>query len=410
MLEILLCSVFTILPDYLYRHYYQGKRIGHEITFYSVWYELRWGITGCLMLAVALIAVIFYNHPASTSVSAVFRTIPIVPEISGRVAEIVVTNGEEVKKGAPIFKLDAAKQEAARELAQRRIAEVEAGIAVARSEIAAAEGQIQQARGALENAEDELRTKEELAQRNSGIVALRDIERLQKAVDGRKGAMAAAVASKEAAETRVSTLLPAEKASAEAALRQAEVDLDKMVVRSGVDGHVEQFALREGDFVNPFMRPAGVLIPKSAGKWQLAAGFNQIEGQVMKPGMIAEATCISKPWTIIPMVVTRVQDYIASGQFRASDQLVDLQQIARPGTLTVFLEPLYEGGLDGVNPGSSCIANAYSSNHERLQESDIGWGEWIYLHIVDTVGIVHALLLRIQALILPIKILVLSGH
>jgi hypothetical protein len=35
MLEILLCSMFTLLPDYLYRRYVQGKRIGHEITLYS---------------------------------------------------------------------------------------------------------------------------------------------------------------------------------------------------------------------------------------------------------------------------------------------------------------------------------------------------------------------------------------
>ena len=34
----------------------------------------------------------------------------------------------------------------------------------------------------------------------------------------------------------------------------------------------------------------------------------------------------------------------------------------------------------------------------------------IGLHAVDAVGPVHALLLRIQALILPIKTLVLSGH
>ena len=44
MLELLLCSMLTILPDYLYRRYVQGKRIGSEITLYSVWFELRWGI------------------------------------------------------------------------------------------------------------------------------------------------------------------------------------------------------------------------------------------------------------------------------------------------------------------------------------------------------------------------------
>jgi len=33
------------LPEYLYRRYRQGKRLGKEITFFSIWYELRWGIT-----------------------------------------------------------------------------------------------------------------------------------------------------------------------------------------------------------------------------------------------------------------------------------------------------------------------------------------------------------------------------
>ena len=46
MLELLLCSLLTILPDYLYRRYRQGKRIGHEITLFSVWFELRYGIVG----------------------------------------------------------------------------------------------------------------------------------------------------------------------------------------------------------------------------------------------------------------------------------------------------------------------------------------------------------------------------
>ena len=55
MLELLLCSLFTIFPDYLYRRYGQGKRFGREITLYSVWYELRYGITACVMLTIALI-------------------------------------------------------------------------------------------------------------------------------------------------------------------------------------------------------------------------------------------------------------------------------------------------------------------------------------------------------------------
>ena len=95
----------------------------------------------------------------------------------------------------------------------------------------------------------------------------------------------------------------------------------------------------------------------------------------MKVGMVAEATCISKPWTIIPMVVTDVQDFIAAGQFRGGEQLIDAQQVMRPGTILVFLEPLYEGGLDGVTPGSSCIANAYTSNHDLIASGKLERGE-----------------------------------
>jgi hypothetical protein len=54
--------------------------------------------------------------------------------------------------------------------------------------------------------------------------------------------------------------------------------------------------------------------------------------------------------------------------------------------------------------------NAYTSNHERLlSDEDLSGGMRIWLHAVDTVGIVHAILLRSQALLMPVRALVLSG-
>jgi multidrug resistance efflux pump len=410
MFELIICSLVTILPDYLYRRYVQGKRFGKEITFFSVWYELRWGITGCLMLTISLITAIFYFHPSTTNAALYFRTVPILPEGSGRVAEVNLDISAPVKKGDVIFRLDSSRQEAALETAKRKVAEVDASLVAAEADVVKAEAQIQEAKSAHQQAKDELDVKSELQRRNPGIVPQRDIEKLQVLVDQRQAGIDAAVAVKQSAISRVSTLLPAEKASAEAALAQAQVDLDKTYVRAGVDGRVEQFVLRVGDVVNPLMRPAGILIPEGAGQQGLQAGFGQIEAQVMKEGMVAEATCISKPWVIIPMVVTTVQDYIAAGQFRGGEQLLEAQNIARPGTIFVFLEPLYKGGLDGVTAGSSCIVNAYTSNHDRISAKETSTGQRIVLHVIDGVGLVHALLLRIQALLLPIKTLVLSGH
>jgi multidrug resistance efflux pump len=407
MLELMFVSLVTILPDYLFRRYVQGKRVGKEITLYSVWFELRWGITCCVILTVCLITTVFYNHPSTSSVTLYFRTVPILPETNGRVAKIYVGYTGHVEKGAPIFELDRSKPEAAVDTARRKVAEVDADLAAAKFDVTKSEAQIEEAKNSRQQAIDELQTKSYLGAR--GHAPAREVERLQLLVKGREATVDAATAARDVAQARLSTQLPADKASAEAALAEAEVELSKTVVRAGVSGQVQQFALRVGDIVNPLMRPAGILIPDDTGR-TLVAGFGQLEAQIMKVGMTAEVTCVSKPFAIIPMVVTDVQDYIAAGQFRGGEQLLDPQQVTRPGTLIAYLEPLYKGGLDSVTPGSSCIANAYSNNHDEIAAEGTGAIRGAALHAVDALALVHAIILRLQALVLPFQTLVFGGH
>ncbi|WP_094509632.1 HlyD family secretion protein [Brucella thiophenivorans] len=410
MFELLMCSMLTIFPDYLIRRYIQNKRIGRDITLFTVWYELRWGISACVILTISLITLIFYYHPSTKSATAMYRTVSILPERTGRVIKVFVNTNDKVEAGQPLFQLDNSEQQAAAEAAKRKIAEVDAQIVVTLTTLRAADGTIQQAQGAYQQALDELKSKQQLMRRDANVVAIREIERLQVSVDGLKGAVDAAKANKQTLETQISTLLPAQKESAQAALAQEQVELDKRLVRAGIAGTLQQFTLRPGDVVTNF-RPAGILVPTEAGRTALVAGFGQIESQVLKAGMIAEATCISKPFTIIPMAVVLVQDVVATGQFRPTDELIDVQKIGSPGSITAYLEPLYVEQLEGVPPGGSCIANVYTNNYEALAAKDIGTGRWIFLHVVDTVGLVHAMILRLQAMFLPVQALVLSdGH
>ena len=157
MLELMLCSMLTLLPDFLFRRFVQGKRLGHEITLFSVWYELRWGITLCLILTVLLITVVLYNHPSSSKVTSRFRTISIFPEVGGRVAKVYVDYNQKVKEGDPLFKMDSTRQEAALERARLHVVEVDASMATAKADILTAEGKLSEAKGALEQAQDELR-------------------------------------------------------------------------------------------------------------------------------------------------------------------------------------------------------------------------------------------------------------
>ena len=194
------------------------------------------------------------------------------------------------------------------------------------------------------------RPEPRLFERNPDAIPERDVEKAKTLVEARKGALDAAIATKTSTEAEVNTLLPAQKASAQAELEEATAELAKTTVYAGVTGRLEQFTLRPGDLVNPIMRPAGILIPSEAGRIGLQAGFNQIEAQVIRRGMIGEAACASVPFKIIPLVVTEVQSVIAAGQLRPTDQLVDPMQAPRPGALTAYLEPLFADGLGTLPP------------------------------------------------------------
>lgn len=410
MFETLFCAMFTILPDYLYRRYAQGKRIGIEINFFSVWYELRWGLTACFIATIALITTLFYFHPSTNTVASYFRTVTILPEAGGRVAEIYVESHQDVKAGDPLFRLDSSSQEAAVATAQRRVDEVNAAIEVSGTEIQAAQATLEQAQAAYDLVElDYLRNKQ-LLDEGSPAANRAEVERQENRLKEREGQVHAAEANFEAVRQNIEVLLPAQKASATAALEQAQTELEKTLVTAGISGRVEQFALQLGDIVNPLLRPAGLLVPSESGHLRFHAGFNQLTAQVLKPGMIAEIGCAANPFSVIPMVIVGVQDVIPSGQFRPTDRLRDPQDNGRPGTITAILEPLYEGGIDPLPPGSNCIANAYTSNHERIETEEMGTAKKIGLHVIDTIGIVHAAGIRLRMLLLPVSTLVFSGH
>ena len=413
MFELILCSLVTVLPDYLFRRYREGKRWGEQITFFTMWYELRWGITACLILTVSFITVVFYYHPSTTNAGPYFRTIPLLPEGGGRVEEVFVNNGEAVETGDPLFSLLDSSQVAAVNVAESQLDQITSAFAQAEVQLEAANATLVQANSALAQSENELSKKKELSSRGQQLVSKIEIERLENTVAQRQGGVQAAQANVSAVKTQISDVLPAQRQSALRQLEQAQVALDKTIVYAGVDGQVAQFFLQRGDYVNPILRPAGVLIPSDgpeSGRFQIAAGFNQLSAQVIKPGTITEVVCLSKPFSVIPMIVTRVQPVVAAGQLKPADVLLDAQQRARPGTLTVVMEPLYEGGLNDVMPGSKCIANAYTSNHELLEEGDLGFGETLFLHMIDTVGVIHAIILRMQALLMPVQMLVFGGH
>ena len=181
MLELLLCSMVTILPDYLFRRYAQGRRFGHEITLYSVWFELRWGITACLILTVLLITLIFYYHPSTKSAVSFFRA---------------AFAGEQRSRRGDLCKRSRQGEGGAADLQARQLeagsssrnprdgGQTDAALEQAKVELEAADGKIQEAQGAYQQAVEELETKRAAAAQCVDRGATRH-RKLENVVNGR---------------------------------------------------------------------------------------------------------------------------------------------------------------------------------------------------------------------------------
>jgi multidrug resistance efflux pump len=336
-----------------------------------------------------------------------------MPEKSGRVENVFVKNHQKIKAGTAIFSMYDESQLAAIEHAEAQVKQVDAEFSTAYAQLAVTISNVEKAKSAYMRSKHEYDRKKTLSQQGRNIISDSEVQKMADTVAINEASLSVSLANQAAAQGVIENILPAKKVSAIEVLDKAIIDEQKRTVYAHVDGELQQFSLQPGDFVNPMIRSAGMIVPSSgeaSGKEAVQAGFSQLAANVIKVGTFAEITCLSKPFTIIPMKVVSVQSVIAAGQVRTTEALLDVQERARPGTLTVRLAPLYEGGLEGVIPGTKCLANAYSYHHELIASGTLSTTEALYLHMVDAVGVVHAIILRMQALLLPVKVLVFSGH
>lgn len=146
------------------------------------------------------------------------RNITVASNLPGIVSKVLVTEGDVVKAGAPLFMQD------------DRAALAE--IAVAKADVASAEAALAEARVALADQKDQRQRAENLTR---GVTVTTDrIERLQFAARE-----AAAKVDVAAAATEV----------ARAKLQAAEVTLQKLTVTAPVDGRILKVNIRPGVFV-----------------------------------------------------------------------------------------------------------------------------------------------------------------
>ena len=74
----------------------------------------------------------------------------------------------------------------------------------------------------------------------------------------------------------------------------------------------------------------------------------------------------------------------------------------------VVMEPVFKGHANSIPPGSACVGVAYTNRAAEREAGEITGFSAFISAMVDGMGIANALVIRGQALLLPIRVLVFS--
>lgn len=378
----------TSIPFVLQILYLRWK--GIPITLYNV----HMALFAWLALAFIVFFTVFYYYPKSYTGFVPFRTVPVVSENGGTVTSIGVDNGSRVKPGQVLFTVDNSTETAAVKTAELKLAEVEKSFASAEASVHAAQASLDREKAELQQAVEAFEDQNELRSRGSPAYNER---RYQAAVTDKaagEAKVAQAQAELDEAQLQLDQVLPAQRASANASLEQAKVELAKTTVRSRVNGVVDQVTLHVGARASQIaVSPAMLIIPDrdESHPKRVFAGFSQVARSVLYVGMPAEVACdanfnVAMTDAILPARILAIQPEIAAGQVAPTGRLLEPSEFSKRGEVAVLFEMVHPEHRERLINGSGCIVQTYDRN----------LGHGVFAHILGGLGIIKAWGLRIK--------------
>jgi HlyD family secretion protein len=330
-------------------------------------------ILGIVTVGLALRATVFAPKPIAVAVvevsrGRVERTVTnsragtvkarrraqISPEIGGRVVEVPFREGEAVKKGDVLLRLNASVP-AAR-------------IALSRRELQAAEAQRQQACVAAERAERERRRLKKLAA--EGIVSTDSLDQAETAAETAAAACRAARAGVDQA-----------RAGVELAAREQGLT----VIRAPFDGIVADLSVEVGEYTTP--SPPGLPIPPvldvlDPGSIYVSAPMDEVDSSHIHPGQPARVTFDSYPGRQFAGRVRRVAPYVLDREEQNRTVEIEVELDAPeavrllPGT-SADVEVLLETRENVLRVPTSALIEGEKvlvADHDVLAERKLGIG------------------------------------
>ena len=279
---------------------------------------------GGIFMIGAILLVMNYNHPFTSSARIYFATTPIMPTVRGRVIEVPVKPNTPLKDGDVLFRLDPRPYQYVVDQKQAQLAEAEQNVKQLKAASDQAASVVEKVRVQLKLSQEEYDRKAQLFEKQ--VIAQAALDVATRNIDAAKQALAEAGSAAERAQLAYKSEIGGVHttvARLQGELDQAQYDLDQTVMRAPGPGYVTQMALRPGMYAIPApLRPVMVFV--HTDDQQLAAGFQQNSLQRVRAGDEAEIAFDAIPGRVFKGKVRTVLDAIATGQLQATGVLQDM--------------------------------------------------------------------------------------
>ena len=255
-----------------------------------------------LVVALALVALVFViwrvdSAPSTNDAYVSADTIDVVPEVSGRIVELAVTDNQAVKQGDLLFRIDPRPYEANLAKAEASLAALDKQIMLTQRSVDAQQfgadsvnATVEKARAAAKQATDTLRRTEPLLK--EGFVSAEDVDRARTAQRAAEADLNAVLLQAQSAASAVSGVdaLVAQRAAVEADIALTKLHLEMATVRAPFDGRVISLKTSVGQFASA-MHPIFTLI--DTRHWYVIANFRETDLKNIRSGTPATIRLMS---------------------------------------------------------------------------------------------------------------------
>lgn len=281
----------------------------------------KWPLLTLVLAAiVALILVIWQlqTSPETNDAYIYADTIDVVPEVSGRIVEMPVSDNQRVKKGDLLFRIDPRPYQAMLTDAKARLATLDAQIKLTQRTIQAQEYNAQSVKAAVGRATALVKQTRSTRIRleplvGQGFAAQEDLDQARTAEKAAQAELDATLLQAKQASAAVTGVdaMVAQREGALAQIALAELHLEYTDVRAPFDGTVVALKTTVGQYASA-LKPIFTLMDTT--HWFVVANFRETDLQNIRPGVTARVTVMTNHAKSFDGVVDSVGSGVLPGE------------------------------------------------------------------------------------------------